>query len=307
LNTMTIRVVLLATLLCGLNAWSARHLGSGLQEFAIVNSFLGFLAIALGWVGGGEDGNLRAKTRSVLRRTADLEVLLPLYIIAIVGTSLVSSVTVLADGVGGTTTLHLTSEGETRCAECPGKSLGGPNGNVRYIRFTSLFGRPFYLEATGYQRRSLTLFPWTGSTISLASDLARLPSIVLRIPPSLHTLLAGGKMVIDLEGQATDIEIKTLANRASVQIGPAAAIPEAWRSEWRSQLRTLGSAPESLRESFYRNWLNPIRDESLPPLAPGQRMTVHFFTAADKEVIRQNVVVGRESLQDVVLLPGSQP
>ncbi len=304
---MAIRVVLLATLLFGLNAWSVRHLGSGLQEFAIVNSFLGFLAIALGWVDSGEAENLRGNVKNVLRRIADAQVLLPLYILTIVGTSLVSSITVLADGVGGATTLHLTAEGQARCAGCPVKSLNGPSGTVRYVRFTSIFGRSFYLEASGYQRRSLTLFPWTGSTISLASDLVRLPSVILRIPPSLHTLLAGGKIVIELEGQETGTEIPTQAGRASVQIGPAVAIPEAWRNEWRSQLRTLGSVPESLRESFFRNWLNPIRNASLPPVAPGQRVIVRFFTTADKEVIRHDFVVGRESLQDVVLVPKSNP
>ena len=133
MNTLAIRVVLLATLLFGLNAWSARHLGSGFKDFAIVNSFLGSLAIALGWIDSGEANSLRGHVKNVLRRVADAQVLLPLYVLTIVGTSLVSSITVLADGVGGAATLHLTPEGEMRCAECPGKSLSGPNGRARFV------------------------------------------------------------------------------------------------------------------------------------------------------------------------------
>jgi len=308
LNTTAVRVVLLATLLFGLNAWSIRHLGSGLQEFAIVNTFLGFLAIALGWIDRDEAESLRGSARNVLRRIADFQVLLPLYLITIVGTSLVSSITVLSDGVGGSASLHVTAEGEARCAGCRGKSLTGPSGSVRFVQFTSVFGRSFYLEATGYQRKSLTLFPWTGNTISLASDLVRQPSVLLRIPPTLHSLLANGKMVIEIDGQAVGIEIPTQTGRASVQIGPATAIPQARRAEWRSQLLAMGSLPESLRESFFRNWLDPIRDESLPPVTPGQRLTIRFFSSGDnKEVIRQDYVVGREALQDVALRPWSQP
>jgi hypothetical protein len=282
-------------------------LGSGLQEFAIVNTFLGFLAIALGWIDNDEAGNLRESVKNGLRRVADFQVLLPLYLITIVGTSLVSSITVLSDGVGGSTTLHVTAEGDARCAGCRGKSLVGPSGSVRFVQFTSVFGRSFYLEASGYQRKSLTLFPWTGNTISLASDLVRQPSILLRIPPTLHSLLANGKLVVEIDGQAVGIEVPTQKGRASVQIGSAAAIPEARHAEWRSQLLAMGPLPESLRESFFRNWLDPIRDESLPPIAPGQRLTIRFFSSADnKEVIRQDYLVGRQALQDVALIPWSQ-
>jgi hypothetical protein len=308
LNTAAIRVVLLATLLFGLNAWSIRHLGSGFQEFAIVNTFLGFLAIALGWIDSGEAGNLRERVKSVLRRATEFQILLPLYLITIVGTSLVSSITVLSDGVNGSTTLFVTAEGETRCADCEGKSLSGPSGSVRFIRFTSVFGRSVYLEGTGYQRKSLTLFPWTGSTISLASDVVRQPSITLRIPPTLQPMLANGRMTIEIDGQEVGTEISTRADRGSVQIGPAAAIPETWRNEWRSQLRAIGSLPDSLREAFFRNWIDPIRDESLPPILPGQLVTVRYYTSDDNnEVIRHSFIVGTEALQDIALIPRSQP
>ena len=300
---LPLRVALLATLLFGLNAWTVRHLGSGLREFTYVNSFLAFVAVVLGWIDARDTEDFRSGFGRILKRTVDGPVLAALYLVTIAGTSLISSVTVIADGRASAPRLFLTSEGEERCEDCPGELLQGPSGVVRYVRFTSVFGRPYYLEATGYQRKAFTLYPWGGETISLSADLVRLPSIVLRIPYSLHSSLTGGKIVLDIVSSGDSFEIPMRAGRASVQLGPPAAIPEGWRSEWRSALRTLAGVPDELREQFYRNWLRPIRNEAIPALAPMQQIQVRYLTAGNKEVIQQDLVIGWESLQDVVLLP----
>jgi hypothetical protein len=297
------RVILLATLLFGLNAWTVRHLGSGLREFATVNSFLAFVGIALGWIEVRNADNLRAGFGRILKRTVDGPVLAALYLVTIVGTSFISSVTVIADGDSGGSVLFLTAEGNKRCEDCSGEPLDGPSGVVRYVRLTSIFGRPYYLEASGYQRKGFALYPWTGATISLSTDLVRLPTIVLRVPYSLHSSLAGGKIVLDFESPSGSFEIPMQAGRASAQLGPPAAIPEGWRREWRSELRTLDNVPDALREQFFRNWLNPIRNEQIPVLVPAQRIQVSYVTAAGKEVVRQQLVVGWEPLQEVILIP----
>lgn len=299
MNTLALRVVLLAGLLFGLNAWAVRHIGSDLQEIAVVNGFLGFVALVLGWIEERDAKDLRARVGQILRRAVDAPVLLALYLVVVLGTSLISSVTVMSDGHSGSTTLYLSPEGAPRDVSSQ-ETLDGPSGVVRYIRVTSMFGRPFYLEADGFLRKSVQIFPWIGETISLSADLQRLPSILLRIPPNLHASLPGGKLLLDL-GLAGTYTIETEAQRAAVQLGPPAAIPETWRREWRSELRTMSNVPDELRESFFRNWLNPIRDEAVPAMAPSQRLQVSFLTRANKEVIRQEVVVGWAPLQDVVL------
>jgi len=300
---LPLRIALLATLLFGLNEWTVRHLGTGLREFAYVNSFLAFVAVVLGWIDVRDSEDLRSGLSRILRRTVDGPVLAALYLVTIAGTSLVSSVTVIADGRVSDPKLILTSEGVQRCEDCSGKVLKGPNGVVRFVRFTSVFGRPYYLEATGYQRKAFTLYPWSGETISLSADLVRLPTIVLRIPHVLHGSLRGGKIVLDIGSNGGNFEIPMQAGRASVQLGPPAAIPEGWRSEWRSELRTLANAPDALREQFYRNWLMPVRNEAIPAIAPMQQIQVSYVTAGNKEVIQQDLVIGWESLQDVVLIP----
>jgi hypothetical protein len=302
LNTLAIRIVLLATLLFALNAWTVRHLGSEITELATLNGFVGFVALVLGWVEQRQSDHWRQKLRNVLRHATDTPVLACLFLLALVGTSFVSSVTVLADGVNGVTTLHLTAEGRSRSADSEETRLEGPSGMVRFVRLTGIFGRRLYLEASGYQRQSLTLMPWTGTTVSLASDLVRLPSVLLRVPPALHSLLAGGKLVIECDGQPGAVEIPLRAQRASVQIGQAAAIPDEWRDEWRSELRTLHEVPDGLRESLFRNWLNPLRSESVPIISPGQKLQIRLLTSAGKEVIRQEVIIGREPLQDIALI-----
>lgn len=298
-----LRIILLATLLFGLNAWTIRHLGSGLREFATVNSFIAFVGIVLGWVEASDADDLRARIKQMLKRTIEPSVLVALYLVTLVGTSFISSVTVLADGSGGNSTLFLTKEGSMRCENCTGESLEGSNGIVRFVRFTSIFGRPYYLEASGYQRKSFTLYPWSGATISLTADLVRLPSVILRIPHALHSSLRRGKIVLDFGPPAGRFEIPLSQGRASVQIGPPASIPENWRSEWRSELRTLANMPDAVREKIFRNWLNPIRDERVPDMIPAQRIQVSYVTGAGKEVIRQELVVGPEQLQEVILIP----
>jgi hypothetical protein len=300
---LPLRVVLLATLLFGLNAWTVRHLGSGLREFATVNSFPAFVGIALGWIEARNADELRASFGRILKRTVDAPVLAALYLVTIVGTSLISSVTVIADGRSGGSTLFLTAEGSKRCEHCVGESLEGSSGVVRYVRFTSIFGRPYYLEASGYQRKGFTLYPWSGATISLSADLVRLPTIVLRIPYSLHGSLAGGKIVIAFESTGSRFEIPMEAGRAAAQLGPPATIPENWRSEWRSELRTLTGAPDAVREKIFRNWLDPVRNELIPALVPGQRIQLSYVTAANKEVIQRELVVGQALQQHVILRP----
>ena len=303
MNTLVLRVVLLATLLFGVNLWTGRHLGVGIREFAIVNSFLGFLAVALSWIDSEDAKSLRERFRSILRAMTNLPVLIAMYIVALIGTSLISSVTVLADGASGPTKVYLAAEGSARCDGCGESLLRGSSDIARYVRPTSVFGRYFYLEADGYQRKSFQLFPWTGATISVTRDLERVPTVLLRIPASLHGSLNGGKMQLDFGDPGGPVEIRTQSGQASVQIGPATIIPELMRSEWRSELRTLPNVPVELHETIYRNWLNPVRSESVPTLASGATLKARFLTAADKEVARQEFVIGRESLQDIVLVP----
>jgi hypothetical protein len=65
---LPLRIVLLATLMFGFNAWCIRHLATDLREIAMVNAFLAFIGITLGWIEEREAGQIRASMKAVLIR-----------------------------------------------------------------------------------------------------------------------------------------------------------------------------------------------------------------------------------------------
>ena len=225
-NTLALRVALLAALLFALNAWAVRHTGTDVSHFAALNGFIMCLTLVLGWIDQQEADSLRERVYAVLRRSVEPQVLIPLYLLAVLGTSLLSSVTVLADGETRRTEVYLTPEGEAR-DEASRKTLTGPSDLVRYLRFTSPFGRPLYIEASGYQRHGFLLKPWTGTSISLRSDLQQLPTVLLRIPLDLLSALKDSKLIVEVQGAGAVATIPLSNAYGSVMIGTAGEIPGA--------------------------------------------------------------------------------
>jgi hypothetical protein len=306
-NTLALRVILLAALLFGLNAWAVRHTGTDISNFAALNCFIMCVTLVLGWIDQQEADSLRGRLNAILRRSVELQVLVPLYILALLGTSLLSSVTVMADGATRSTEVYLTPEGEAR-DEASRRTLSGPSDVVRYLRLTSVFGRPLYIEASGYQRHSFSLKPWIGTSISLRSDLQQLPTLLLRIPLDLLSALNGSRLEVELQGTDAVTKIPLSNEHGSVMIGSAGEIPGAWRQEWRSELSAMQNMQPVLLEGILLKWRKPVRDESVAGLVPGQRVLVRLVTGDGSEYVRQEVVIGREVMQDIALArKGGQP
>lgn len=296
---LALRIVLLATLLFAVNAWVVRHLGLGFGEFALINSFIGFVYLSIGVLAKGQEESFNEAVRHAFTRALTLPVLLALYMLVLVLTSFVSSVTILAAGESGDISARLTAEGRPP-DESTREVVPGPDGMVRYWRFISPFGSSFYLLADGYLRQPLQVRPWIGATVRL-SELIRLPSILLRIPYQKHGALQASVLRIQLEtGEQYNIELA--AFRASVLLGRDEMVPVSIQEAWRSELRTLSDAPEALRESIFRNWIEPLRVESIPALSPGLRVRVTFTTIAGKEVAGRSFTVGSSAFQDVLLM-----
>jgi hypothetical protein len=305
MNTLALRVILLAALLFALNAWSVRHTGTDLGNFAALNGFILCVTLVLGWLDKREADALQDRANTLLRQCVETRVLVPLYIIALLATSLLSSVTVLADGESRSIDVYLTPEGRSR-DKASLKTLDGPSDVVRYLRFTSLFGRPLYLEASGYQRHSFSLMPWAGATISLRSHLQQLPTILLRIPRELLTV-PGNTLFVESAGADAATPIPLTEQQGSVMIGSAGVIPPEWRSDWRGELGAVEDIHPVLLEKTLLLWRNPVRNESVAGLVPGQQIVVRLETADGTEHIRQTVVIGDASMQDVALARKEQP
>ena len=73
-------------------------------------------------------------------------------------------------------------------------------------------------------------------------------------------------------------------------------------------MSAIQNMPPVLLENILRKWRNPARDESVPGLVPGQRILVRLVAGNDDEYIRQEVVIGRQVMQDIALVSEeSQP
>ncbi len=298
-GNVALRVVLLATLLFAVNAWAIRHLGLGLGEFTVVNTFFGFVYLSIGYLAKGQEESINEAVRRAFARALTIPVLLTICVLALVLTSFLSSVTILAAGQPGSISTRLTAEGHPP-DESRKKELQGPDGMVQYWTFISPFGSSFYLLADGYLREPVQILPWVGATIRVG-DLTRLPSILLRVPYQHHGSLKDAVLHISPKS-LQDHTVKLAAQQAAVLLGPETFVPESNQQNWRSELRTLSGVPASLQETFFRNWAEPLHAQSIPALSPGQQVRVTFTTAAGKSVAQKSFTVGPSTFQDVLLI-----
>jgi hypothetical protein len=297
-NMLLFRLLLLAFLLATANAWVSRHFGNKWLYFGVYNGAIGIFWILFGYLGESEQKRSKKIFRNFLMRAVGNSVLVPLLIVILISTSFISSVTVMASGVGGPHSVQLTPEGEKQ-HEGSSKLLRDETGIVRFIRFTTPFGKPFYLEVQGYLRKHFDLFPWTGATFRIAQDLERSPAILVRIPKERLMLAQGGRIVIEVNGQKP-YDFETNQSQGAVLIGPPTPISQSLVAEWRSALKASG-APEVLAERAVRMWKNAIATPVEHPLLPGATLACKFLAPGGQIVAETHTVVDKTPVQDILL------
>jgi hypothetical protein len=300
-SRLLFRVALLALLVAGWNLWTVHHVGIRVTELAAVNAFALALGALLGLLTPEEAEAARGLRRRLLLGLISPPVLFSLLALSLIASSLVSSVRVLADGAPDTR-LYLTPEGQPRDASSA-RELDGPTGIARYVRLTTPFGRPFYLEAKGYQRHSFDLHPWTGETIRVSADLTRLPSVLLRLPPSALSKLAGGRLRIRTNGSEW-AEIPTEPGRGSVMLGTRTPIPARLLQDWRDELRAVhapGEQGETLRHRIFVQWKSPLVPDHVQAVPPGTALDAEMVSGGGNVVAQTRVTVGRDAFQDLSL------
>lgn len=300
-NRLLLRLLALAVLFAALNAWSVRHLGQDLMKLGILNAVAAAFGLFFAFL--QEDEQKRLKTRKqkmgrkLVGRFLDPTVLIGVTVVFLLGGSFLTSVTVLADGVPGRRTVHITFEGEARDVDSE-KILDGTAAKVRYLRFTTPFGRPFYAEVDGYLRHSFDLYPWTGATLRVGRDLDPAPAVLVRVPVEWFPLLPGGRLRLTVEEKNYDLE--TAEGRAAAFLGRGAAISRDRLEDWRSALIAAGHSREKIEEAVL-TWKNPTMARDFPSLPPGTELEVEFLSRAGKAVTGMSYRVTGESLQDLVL------
>ena len=305
LSRIPLRVLILALLVVFVNSWLSAHLSIDLGKLLMVEALVALCLKIGSHLGKDDERSVRRAFRTVIEWLLTTPVLATASAILLIGTSLVSSVAVYAGDVEGIRTVRFCAEAKTECTE---KTLGRDKQPVRFLRLTSPFGRPFFVEVRGFRRHSFELYPWFPRIIRVSTDLERSPSILFRVPYPHSDVFGGEIRILDA---ATGREIasgETNADSAALLIGPESQIPEGFTVRWSRQLSAGGHQVETHPQAFER-WFNAARDPSVT-LTPGARVNAYFFNRSQRGqnvpfsryvAVARGVVVGGGSPQDVLL------
>lgn len=315
------RILLLSFFILMVNFWTIHHLGNKAVQLIIANGPLLLITIYNSFyqlLKKQEIFNIKDKIRSWLLFFLKPPVLIVLYILFFIAGSLVSSVSVMSSGAADKMTVALNPEGphqqkQTRTQTIifpeeqskikpENKELNGPNDVVRFIKCTTPFGRPFYLQVEKYVRYSFDLYPWVGKKIRVTKDLTIAPSILIRVPDAARMHLEKGKIVVLYKGSIT-AETKTEEHLGSMLVGHYLLSPNEineFIERWKMEL--LGSnitGPPAAR--CLLAWQQP--KEVIPSIAliPGMTLEAKFFIEKEKPIAKAKFRVGSEKIQDVLL------
>jgi hypothetical protein len=301
MQNLWLRILILSLLILIVNTWSLHHIGKDVVNVFMANGPLVLIAIFnFLWGILKKDKNTTevSKIYSWLTLFLKTPVLVLLFGIILLAGSIVSSVTVMDSGTQGNLTLSLVPEGQSQ-TEKNRTQLSGPNEVRKFIKFTSPFGRAFYLEVDGYLRHSFDLYPWFGKKIRITRDLSISPSILIRVPVSEQMGLSNGRIEV-WEGQSKIAEEKTDKNHAAIIVGHNIAIPNAFFEKWNMEFTAYQVPKEAAALSLLR-WQQPKVIRSEVPLSAGKKIVAKFFV---NEVIRAKAAyeVKSKKIQDVLLI-----
>jgi hypothetical protein len=322
-KSIAIRAILLGLLLAAANFWSLRHLGFGLEDPAGLLGLTGFVTAASFWLDYFLDKDAqeelsepaRVAVRTfLLRRVLATPTLAMLYLLAGIGASICSSITVVGAPGGQDVPIDIFALDDAD-AEALTHSKADA---VPRLFLANPFGRPLRISPEGYSSQTKVLFPLTGLTLSL-DDFEPLPTLLLR--PGAGALF--GLLDKDIQSRARYVVLKRSgesceeiqnthdnAITAAAMIGVRRPIPSDLPSLWLLELQSAdtegdGAAPSQANHAtLMLAWRTP------------QPLTVKtFLTAGDQiqvQVLRNDNLMGfadytvtQEPFQDIALTDGS--
>lgn len=300
-RSLLIRALSLAVLLAAINGWSIRHLGHDLTKLASLNAVTVVFGYILARLREREknllEGEKRRGQREFLDWCLDPAALISIAILFGLFGSFVTSITVLADGIAGPRSVYVTPEGKER-KEGDEERLDTADDSVKFLRWTTPFGRPFYAEVEGYLRHSFDLYPWKGETLRIGSDLRSAPALLVRVPTEYFALLDGGLVRTTYDGESYDTA--TEEDRGSVILGRRTGVTKESIDDWRSELKSANRTDAEIARAVI-TWKSPIAVDGLPPLTPGAEIEFEFLSRAKKSVTSFTHTVTSEGFQDISL------
>jgi len=320
-KSIAIRAILLALLLAAANLWSLRHLGFGLEDPLGLLGLTGFVAGASFWLDYFLDKDaqeelskpIRASVRSFLRRRVlATPTLILLYLMAGIGASVLSSVTVVGAPGGSDVTVKIVALDDSHTeAPTQAKADAAPR-----VFFANPFGRPLRISPEGYASQTQILFPLTGLTLSL-DDFEPLPTLLLR--PGAGALF--GLLDENLQSRARYVVLKRngdvceeISEKGAKSIDSAAMIgvrrpippdlPSLWLLELQSTDTDAVAPSQTNHATLMLAWRTPQPLATKKFLASGDQIQVQV-RQKDNLIGFADYTVTQEPFQDVSLTDGS--
>lgn len=320
-RALALRLGWLAAILLLAYVWFQQNVGTSTPSLVLASSASAAVLSALGWVYGKKEleAGLRSEVRRRLDRSMTVPVLSVATLVVLVFGTLVTSVKVLSETSGGTLRVRVAPEGSSIEGSPQAKGservLRGPGEVASILCFTAPLGRAFYADVTGYQRHSFDLYPWIGKRIRVERDLARAPSLLVRVPSRSQSLLPGGRIELWTAGESPRrlAQRATSAGSGAVLFGQRPPIPESFVGTWERELRAGGlSAADAEAARAILAWQRPVHEPVADELVPGAELTAHFYGRGiavgepsggpgPGAEASARILVGSQALQDVLL------
>ncbi len=314
-GTVWLRVVLLAVLAVGANLWLERHLGHGLEDPIGLLGLAGgasVLSAVLDWsLKDVEKEKLKAVThgrlRDLLRRALSTPVLVLLCLLGGVVAATYASVTVVPPrGANAALIVVPTDRPETK--ETTTLEAGGKA--ARILMETNPLGRDVVINVDGYIPKRLTLFPLSGLTIDVEADLEPLPTLLFRPPvDAMKSLKEGGRFVVYRIEAGQCVAIGASSNIAargrSFVLGSRRQIPASVAALWNLELLGASNDQAVTNETLHA-WLKPEPVIAATMMQPGDEIHAAILSRADRHKAEADLVVGRDSFQDIAMVPRTE-
>ncbi len=317
-NNLCLRLIILSLLVLIINLWSVHHLGTKLVSIVVVNLPLAFIAIINFFsqiLSLKDKSEMKDKVLSWFFFFLKTSVLSTLFILILIMGSIVSSVTVMSSGISDKMAVKLLPEGRNTLIRGKDKreniggkedfknrekSLNGANDIIRFVRFTTPFGGPFFLQVDGFLRYSFDLYPWIGKKVRVARDMRVTPSVLVRVPTGVQMLLPNGRIVVKSEGKVIS-DIQTDEKHGSVIVGRNISIPQTFVEKWRLELIVDTDNDTTATSRGLLVWQCPRVVKPLGQIIPGREIEA-MFIVNEKLKAQAKIELTNEKIQDILLV-----
>ncbi len=295
-----INLLLLALAIFLINLWINYHINVDGWRLVIINIvpiIYGILTFLISLGPEEEAKSLKKKLRPLLLFFLRPIVLILIYVLFLVSGMLVSSVTVLADGSHEYIKISIIPEGkeESRHLEI----IDEPYQIVKFILFSSPFGKSYYIEADGFLRESFELYPWIGRRIRINRDLRPTPTLIFRLPGPNIKIYEGGFFKIVVNNDTIFSQKIKGQKSLSVMLGRYRNITQELKENWKASL-TIDDIKEPKRTAFMRAWGNPIILDTIT-LKHGDSVKIVYLNRSNIVKASINTLVLEDAIQDILL------